>query len=118
MTSVTYDRGGRKNGRENGATHCHHVGIKNKTIRTYEVLEAGWGIFSQQKNKTKQFCLLGFTIPALSGAQKKRWYADDANVGRSPWHVLSFVVVVWTHRGGSVPLVTLNLCVMRPFFRL
>ena len=47
-------------------------------------------------------------------------------MGRSPWQVLSCVVVVWrTHRGGlvpwvftersEVPLVTLNLCVMRRY---
>ena len=47
----------------------------------------------------------------------------DANVGRSPWQVLSCVGLVWrTHRGGLVPrvftercegpLAALNLCVM------
>ena len=52
--------------------------------------------------------------------------ADDANVGRYLWQVLSCMVVVWrTHRGGSVPRVytersgrpwvTLKLCVMRRY---
>ena len=47
-------------------------------------------------------------------------------MGQSPWQILSCVVVVWrTHRGGlvppvfkersEVPLVTLNLCVMRRY---
>ena len=36
----------------------------------------------------------------------KRDQPDDANLGRCPWQVPSWVVVVWrTHRGGPVPRV-------------
>ena len=79
-----------------------------------------WSIDSSHTNAVQ------FILPDIDRVVGRP--ADDANVGRCPWQVLSCVLsgcVGRTHRGGSIPRVytersdrpwvTLNFCVMRRY---